>query len=233
MKENHLFPKFVILFIFLFLFFTPSFALIPGDFGSANNGPPDGCVDFEDLMIFALAYGSTPADVNWNEVCDIASQGGVLQPDGVIDFEDLMIFAMNYGRRDKVAGVRAIAITTPYSLEPVWPTPASSMIGFEDRTNKVGEKSLILQNIKFDKSKGKEGDSYYAIFIYWDAYYQNRSTENINYKVYRSIDGINYNNINIYDSNSYFFEEYFEGEECTICGFIDNDVDPNSGNTYS
>jgi len=62
---------------------------------------------------------------------------------------------------------------------------------------------------------------------------QNEFTENINYKVYRSIDGINYNNINIYDGSSYFFEEYFEGEECTICGFIDTDVDPNSGNTYS
>ena len=67
-----------------------------------------------------------------------------------------MIFAMNYGRRDKVTGVKAIPITTPYSLEPVWSTPASSMIGFEDRTNKIGEKSLILQNIKFDKLKGKE-----------------------------------------------------------------------------
>ena len=69
-----------------------------GDLGSAGGGPPDGVVDFEDLMIFALAYGSTPADSNWNEVCDIASQGEVLQPDGVIDFEDLMIFAMNYGK---------------------------------------------------------------------------------------------------------------------------------------
>jgi hypothetical protein len=69
-----------------------------GDFGSANNGPPDCKVDFEDLMIFALAYGSTSSDANWNPVCDIASEGGVLEPDGVIDFEDLMIFAMNYGK---------------------------------------------------------------------------------------------------------------------------------------
>jgi basic membrane protein A len=48
-------------------------------------------------MIFAMAYGSTPADANWNPVCDIAGDGGVLEPDGVIDFEDLMIFAMHYG----------------------------------------------------------------------------------------------------------------------------------------
>jgi hypothetical protein len=192
-KENHLFLKVIILFIFLFLFSAPSLALIPGDFGSADNGPSD----------------------------------------GVIDFEDLIIFAMNYGRRDKVTGVKAIAITTPYSLEPVWPTPASSMIGSEDRTNKIGEKSLISRNIKFNKLKGKNGESYYGVFIYWDAYSQSGSTENINYKVYRSIDGINYNNINIYDGSSYLFEEYFEGEECNICGFIDTDVDPELGNTYS
>jgi len=230
MKESHLFLKVIILFIFLFLFSAPSLALIPGDFGSADNGPLDGCVDFEDLMIFALAYGSTPSDSNWNPACDIAGLNGSTTHDGCIDFEDLMIFAMNYGRRDKVTGVKAIAITTPYSLEPVWPTPASSMIGFEDRTNKIGEKSLILQNIKFDKLKGKEGDSYYGVFIYWDAYYQNGSTENINYKVYRSIDEINYDNI-ISDDNLYL-DEYFEGEKYIIA-CIDTDVDPNSGNSYS
>ena len=71
---------------------------ILGDFGSADNGPPDCKVDFEDLMIFALAYGSTSSDSNWNPVCDIAGLDGVLEPDGKIDFEDLMIFAMNYGK---------------------------------------------------------------------------------------------------------------------------------------
>ena len=68
-----------------------------GDFGCANDGPPDCKVDFEDLMIFALAYGSTPSDTNWNPVCDIASLGGVLETDSKIDFEDLIIFAMHYG----------------------------------------------------------------------------------------------------------------------------------------
>ena len=57
---------------------------------------PDGCVDFEDLMIFALAYGSCEGDGNWMPICDIASPGG-LTPDGCIDFEDLMIFAIHYG----------------------------------------------------------------------------------------------------------------------------------------
>jgi len=67
-----------------------------GDFGGPG-GSPDCVVDFEDLMIFALAYGSTPSDPNWNPLCDIGSPGGSLVPDGVIDFEDLMIFAMHYG----------------------------------------------------------------------------------------------------------------------------------------
>ena len=66
-----------------------------GDFGGPG-GSPDCIVDFEDLMIFALAYGSTPSDANWNSVCDIASPDSPI-PDGVIDFEDLMVFAMHYG----------------------------------------------------------------------------------------------------------------------------------------
>ena len=96
MKQKYLLLS-MIPFIFLVLFSATSLALIPGDFGSANNGPPDGCVDFEDLMIFAMAYGSTPSDSNWNPSCDIAGPGGSLIPDGVIDFEDLMVFAMHYG----------------------------------------------------------------------------------------------------------------------------------------
>jgi len=75
MKQKYILLS-LILFFFLFLFSFPSLALIPGDF----NG--DGQVQFEDLMIFALAYGSTPADANWNSVCDIASAGGVQEPDG-------------------------------------------------------------------------------------------------------------------------------------------------------
>jgi hypothetical protein len=95
MKKNYLLGS-TILFIFicLVLFSSPSLALIPGDFNS------DGQVQFEDLMIFALAYGSTSSDANWNPVCDIASAGGVLEPDGVVDFEDLMVFALHYGEEE-------------------------------------------------------------------------------------------------------------------------------------
>jgi len=63
MKQKYLILG-LVLFFFLILSSATSLALIPGDFGSANNGPPDGAVDFEDLMIFALAYGSTSADTN-------------------------------------------------------------------------------------------------------------------------------------------------------------------------
>ena len=114
MKKNYLIA---ILLLFVFIFFSfPSLALIPGDFGSANNGPPDGVVDFEDLMIFALAYGSTPTDANWNLDCDIAGPGST-SPDGVIDFEDLMIFALHYGEEevaDVVINIAAIpGVTAP------------------------------------------------------------------------------------------------------------------------
>ena len=91
---------FIFLLAFILLFSITSLALIPGDFGSANGGPPDGVVDFEDLMIFAMAYGSTSSDANWNGACDIAGPNGSTAPNGVIDFEDLMIFAMHYGERE-------------------------------------------------------------------------------------------------------------------------------------
>ena len=99
MKQKYLLLS-IILSVFLILFFTTSLALIPGDFGGINNGPSDGVVDFEDLMIFAMAYGSNSSDSNWNPICDIAGPDGKFTPDGVIDFEDLMIFAMNYGEKE-------------------------------------------------------------------------------------------------------------------------------------
>ena len=232
MKRKNLF-LIMILFVFLFLFSTTSLALIPGDFGSADNGLSDGVVDFEDLMIFAMAYGSTPIDANWNEVCDIASLSGVLEPDGVINFEDLMIFAMHYGEDYTIKEIKAIAITTPYSLGPVTPpVPASSIIGLVDKINKNGKRDSILRNIKFDQLKGKEGDSYYTVLIYWNPILTDGLlNEDIDYKVYRSIDGINYENI-VSDDNCYLDEEYFEEGECIIAG-IDIDVDPDSGITYS
>ena len=110
MKKKYLLLT-MILSVFLILFFTTSLALIPGDFGSEGGGPPDGCVDFEDLMIFAMANGSTPSDSNWNPACDIAGPDGKLTPDGVIDFEDLMVFAMHYGECDEDTSQSLISIS--------------------------------------------------------------------------------------------------------------------------
>lgn len=110
MKQKYLLFS-IILSVFLVLCFTTSSALLPGDFGSTNNGPSDGVVDFEDLMIFAMVYGSTSSDSNWNPVCDIAGPDGKLTPDGVIDFEDLMVFAMHYGEYDGDTSLSPITLS--------------------------------------------------------------------------------------------------------------------------
>lgn len=93
MKEKCLPCKYllliIILFTCLFIFSTPSFTLIPGDFGSAGGGPPDGVVNFRDLLILAQAYRSTPSDPNWNPVVDTNS-------DNIINFRDLLVLAMYY-----------------------------------------------------------------------------------------------------------------------------------------
>jgi len=223
MKQKYILLS-LILFVFLILFSFPSLALIPGDFGSTGGGPPDGVVDFEDLMIFAMAYGSTPPDANWNPLCDI-------YPDDKIDFEDLMIFAMHYGEDYTIKEIKAIAITTPYSLGPVTPpVPASSIIGLIDNINRNGEKDSIIRNINFEQVKGKEGETDYAVLIYWNAILKNGLlNEDIDYKVYRSIDGINYENI---ASNDNFYLDVVCFEEECIIGGTDTDVDPDSGNTY-
>jgi hypothetical protein len=57
---------------------------IIGDF----NG--DCKVSFPDLVIFAVAYNTTPADAKWNPICDLNS-------DDIINFPDLIIFASVYG----------------------------------------------------------------------------------------------------------------------------------------
>ncbi len=71
------------------------------DFGCDHGNPEqDGVVDFEDLMIFSQAYGSTPSDPNWNPACDICGQGSS-DPDGQVDFEDLMPLAESFGEREE------------------------------------------------------------------------------------------------------------------------------------
>jgi len=80
----------------------------PALIGDFNN---DGKIDFEDLMIFSLAWQKTSLDNGWSEAlpgvagspfnrADIGPMtGGVapslsIAPDGKVDFEDLMVFAL-------------------------------------------------------------------------------------------------------------------------------------------
>jgi len=139
MKQKYLLLT-ILLFVFLFLFSTPSLALIPGDFGSTDNGPPDGVVDFEDLMIFALAYGSIPVDTNWNPDCDIASQGSPT-PDGIIDFEDLMIFAMHYGEREGAAWTVMVYLDGDNNLYDF----AWSDLGEMESVGSTNEVNIVVQ----------------------------------------------------------------------------------------
>jgi hypothetical protein len=48
-------------------------------------------IDIHDLVTTANAYGSTPADPNWNILCDIA------EPYGIINIIDLVLMASSYG----------------------------------------------------------------------------------------------------------------------------------------
>ena len=53
----------------------------------------DGDVDYDDLVIFSIAYGSQMGDANYNPIAD-------LDYDGDVDAYDLFIFADNYGKHD-------------------------------------------------------------------------------------------------------------------------------------
>ena len=134
---------FIFLLAFILLFSTTSLALIPGDFGSANNGPPDGVVDFEDLMIFAMAYGSTPASPNWNPLCNI-------YPDDKIDFEDLMIFAMHYGQRERAIWTVMVYIDGDNNLE-FW---AWDILGMMESVGSTAEVNIVAQLDPYDDCSG-------------------------------------------------------------------------------
>jgi len=100
MKKKYLLLT-MALFAFLLLFNLSSFATcdLPGDFvGLMGDPTPDGKVDFNDLMVFATAYGSEIGDPNWNALCDICGYLGDPNPDGKVNFDDLMVFATNYGK---------------------------------------------------------------------------------------------------------------------------------------
>jgi hypothetical protein len=60
-------------------------AFIP-DFPADFDG--DGCADFIDFSIFALAWQSDSNDNNWNPICDISKP-----KDNIIDQNDLAVFS--------------------------------------------------------------------------------------------------------------------------------------------
>jgi len=100
-KKFSLLLTVIISIFFISLFTLPSFATsyFPGDFvGPMGNLTPDGKVDFNDLMVFATAYGSITGDPNWNPLCDICGYLGDPDPDGKVNFDDLMVFATNFGK---------------------------------------------------------------------------------------------------------------------------------------
>ena len=164
----------LLLFFFFILFSFPSLALIPGDFGSAGGGLPDGCVDFEDLMIFALAYGSTPIDGNWNPLCDI-------YPDNIIDFEDLMIFAMHYGECEEATWTVMLYVDGDNNLE-FW---AWDILGMVESVGSSEEVNIVAQIDPYDDCTGtfryhvtgvEEGSAYP---IYSDDIVQSMSEQNM------------------------------------------------------
>lgn len=81
---------------FLFVFVVLGLVLLPLTVTSVKaQGTPgdlndDGNVDLADLAILALAYGSTPADPNWNPAADLAA------PFDVVSITDLMTLAYHY-----------------------------------------------------------------------------------------------------------------------------------------
>ena len=153
MKENHIFLKVIILFIFLFLFSFPSFATsyLPGDFvGYMGDPDPDGKVDFNDLMVFATAYGSETGDPNWNPLCDICGYLGDPDPDEKVNFDDLMVFATNYGKELEVIIPEPIeAISQEIDLS------IGGTVEVTDPENIIYGVKLIIPPIPSEKRGGK------------------------------------------------------------------------------
>jgi len=205
-KFNLLFLVFISIFI-IFVLTLSSFATssLPGDFcGPMGDPTPDGKVDFNDLMVFATAYGSETGDPNWNALCDICGYLGDQSPDGKVNFDDLMVFATNYGRRDVVTDIDVTTITYQ-----------SSMSKLIDIKTKLEEDKLQPTYYFNEFTELKKGITSYAINVGWHGYYNATG-----YRVYRSVNGGDY---------SIILDEEISGN--TWYGRWDDDVSP--GNTYS
>jgi len=53
--------------------------------------PEFGLIDIMDILIVAMAFGSTPSDPHWNPVADITEEWGL------IDIMDILVIAMHFG----------------------------------------------------------------------------------------------------------------------------------------
>jgi hypothetical protein len=78
---------------------TTTCLMIPmllGDFtdGSVVCGAVDGCVDFNDLLLFSTCWGLSEGDSGWCSVVNCAESAGTQ----TIDFDDLLVFASNWGK---------------------------------------------------------------------------------------------------------------------------------------
>jgi len=71
-------------------FSRTSFLLTPIPAGPADF-QPDGAIDLKDYAILTAAWRSTPADDNWNPICDISEP-----KDDLIDERDLAVFSSNW-----------------------------------------------------------------------------------------------------------------------------------------
>jgi len=104
-----------------------SFGDLLGDFDG------DCQVSFPDLIIFALAYNTTPGDPKWNPICDLNS-------DGAIGFPDLIIFAMHYG--DVCGGCTRPSAPTLSDPGTTLPSPANYTVTWSGVTEAT---SYVLQ----------------------------------------------------------------------------------------
>jgi len=75
------------------------------DYADLNH---DFIVDIYDLVTTASAYGSTPADPNWNILCDIA------EPYGIINIFDIVTIAASYG--EEYTPLSTVSCTVQLSL---------------------------------------------------------------------------------------------------------------------
>jgi len=60
---------------------------------SVECGKPDGCVDFNDLLVFSACWGLSEGDASWCDMINVSENTGTQ----TIDFDDLIIFASNWG----------------------------------------------------------------------------------------------------------------------------------------